>query len=99
MIALLSIFWLNACVSVEVAPAAQIENLPSSFTVPYRISDAGHLIVDISVNEHPSQPFIIDTGANVSAIYAPAADAMALVKADIILAIICHFARSPRHQK
>ena len=81
-VSLLSLFWLNACASVEVAPVTQIENLPGSFTVPYHISDAGHLIVDISINGRPAQPFIVDTGANVSAIYAAQAEAMELVKAE-----------------
>lgn len=76
------IFWLNACASVETAPVTQIENLPGSFTVPYHITDAGHLIVDISINGRPAQPFIVDTGANVSAVYAPYAEAMELVKTE-----------------
>jgi len=52
-----------------VTAPAQFKALPNAITLPYRISDAGHLIIDVAVNGQPAKPFIIDSGANGSAIY------------------------------
>jgi len=61
--------WLSACASGNFTSPRQLEAYPNAVSIPYRISDAGHLIVDVSVNGQSPQPFIIDSGANASAIY------------------------------
>ena len=47
--------------------------------MPFRDSEAGHFLIDVSVNDHEARPFILDTGANVSVIYEPAAKEIGLV--------------------
>jgi len=81
-LALIAMVWLSACASVQKTSIAQIENLPNTFSVPYRISDAGHMIVDVSINNGPTYPFIIDTGANISAVYAEYVETMNLTASD-----------------
>jgi len=60
---------LSACATQPITSTAQLEAYPNAITVPYRISEAGHLIIDIAVNGHPAKPFIIDSGANITAVY------------------------------
>lgn len=55
--------------SIDVAPAGNIESLPEAVTVPYRLSSSGLYLIDISVNGRPAQPFSLDTGATASVIY------------------------------
>jgi len=46
--------------------------------VPYQISPAGRIILQVAINENEPQPFILDTGANVSVIYDNYSDKMGL---------------------
>jgi len=78
---------LAACATRPIAPVGDFETLPDAFTVPYKISTAGHLMVDISVNGGPAQPFIIDTGANTSAIYEENIPALNLAPSDNSVAV------------
>ena len=78
---------LSACAIGPVAPIKNIETNSEGFSVPYRISDAGHFLIDVSVNENAPQAFILDTGANVSAIYEPAAEAMGLIAGDGLVSV------------
>ena len=78
---------LSACVSTPITPLANIQSLPDGFTVPYQISEAGHFLIDVSVNENAPQAFILDTGANVSAIYEPAAKAIGLIAGDGLVSV------------
>ena len=68
----------SACATTPVSSISTLQSIENGFSVPYRTSDAGHFLIDVSVNENEPQPFILDTGANVSAIYEPAANAMGL---------------------
>jgi len=61
--------WLTACATKPAAPTANIETLPQAISVPYRLSSSGRFIIDIAVNNEPPRPFVIDTGATISAIY------------------------------
>lgn len=62
-------FVLTACVTAPPTAPDSVQALPRTITVPYRISDAGHLLVNLSVNGQDNQAFIIDSGATISAIY------------------------------
>jgi len=64
----LSVF-LSACATGPITLPTQLEAHPQAITIPYRISEAGLIIVDMSVNGHAAKPFIIDSGANATAIY------------------------------
>ena len=55
--------------------------------MPFRDSEAGHFLIDVSVNDHEARPFILDTGANVSAIYEPAAKAMDLIAGEGMVSV------------
>ena len=68
--------WLTACATKQAAPTANIETLPQAISVPYRLSSSGRFILDIAVNNGPPRPFVIDTGATVSAIYDKYTDTM-----------------------
>jgi len=60
---------LQACATGPITPPTQLEAHPQAITIPYRISEAGHIIIDMSVNGHAAKPFIIDSGANTTAVY------------------------------
>lgn len=60
---------LSACATKPSASPLRIESHPKAITVPYSVSEAGHLIVDVAVNGRTAKPFIIDSGANISAVY------------------------------
>lgn len=62
-------FILAGCATASLTPPTQFQSLPQAITVPYVVSKAGHLTVDLSVNGQDEQSFIIDSGATVSAIY------------------------------
>jgi len=64
----LSVF-LSACATTSITPPSQIESHPRAITIPYKVSEAGHLIIDVAVNGRTARPFIIDSGANASAVY------------------------------
>lgn len=70
---LVASLFLSACATTEITPIASIQSINGGFNVPYRVSDAGHFLVDVSINESERRPFILDTGANVSVIYEPTA--------------------------
>ena len=78
---------LSACASTAITSISTLQSINDGFSVPYRISDAGHFLIDVSVNENVPRPFILDTGANVSAIYEPAAKALGLVASDKMIAV------------
>ena len=78
---------LSACASTTVTPISTLQSINDGFSVPYRISDAGHFLIDVSVNENAPRPFILDTGANVSAIYEPAAEAIGLIAGDGLVSV------------
>ena len=78
---------LSACAIGPVAPIKNIETNSEGFSVPYRISDAGHFLIDVSVNDNAPQAFILDTGANVSAIYESAAKAMDLIAGEGMVSV------------
>ena len=56
---------LSACATGAITPIKNIETQSEGFSVTYRVSDAGHFLIDVSVNENAPQAFILDTGANV----------------------------------
>jgi len=72
---LVYIFWavssanLIGCTTNPVAPAMTIESNPNAVTVPYRLSSAGRIVIDVAVNGTEPQPFVLDTGASVSVLY------------------------------
>ena len=78
---------LSACASTTVTPISTLQSINDGFSVPYRISDAGHFLIDVSVNENAPRSFILDTGANVSAIYEPAAKAMGLIAGEGMISV------------
>ena len=78
---------LSACSPTTVTPISSLQFQPDGFIVPYRVSDAGHFLIDVSVNENAPQAFILDTGANVSAIYEPAAKAMDLIAGEGMVSV------------
>jgi len=86
IIGCLSLFLAN-CATGPATPIQNIESQPGGYSLPYHISEAGHFLIDVSVNENEPQPFILDTGANVSAIYEPAAEAMGLNASDQMVAV------------
>jgi len=59
----------TACSPLPVSSPTDIEMLRGAISAPYRISESGRFILDISVDGRPAQPFAVDTGATVSAIY------------------------------
>jgi hypothetical protein len=71
----MSIF-LVGCATSRIAPVSQLETLAGAVTVPYRISESGRLLVDVSINGAPTSPLSIDTGATVSVIYSDFAKAL-----------------------
>ncbi len=71
-------FALAGCaISPPVSPD-RLSARPGAVTVPYRISDAGHLIMDIRINGLPPKPFLVDTGASISAVYTDYAPSLGL---------------------
>ena len=46
-----------------------IESDPNAVTVPYRLSSAGRIVIDVGVNGAEPEPFVVDTGASVSVLY------------------------------
>ncbi len=60
---------LGGCVSNPVAPITAIETNPDAVSVPYRLSSAGRIVIDVAVNDSEAQPFVLDTGASVSVLY------------------------------
>lgn len=64
-----SSLYLIGCSTISVAPAMTLEDHPEAITLPYRISSAGRILLDIAVNEDEARSFVLDTGATVSAIY------------------------------
>ena len=78
---------LSACASTTVTSISTLQSINDGFSVPYRISDAGHFLIDVSVNENAPRSFILDTGANVSAIYEPAAKAMGLIAGEGMISV------------
>lgn len=73
---------LTACQTIPIATPADIESAPTAVTVPYRLSSAGRMIVDISVNNASPAPFVIDTGATMSVIYDAEASQRGLIPTD-----------------
>ena len=68
LVTVMSLF-LTACATKPIAPVSQIESLAGAVTVPYRISESGRLLIDVSINGAPARPLSLDTGATVSVIY------------------------------
>ncbi len=66
----------------ETLSPASIDARYAEVTVPYRISDAGHFLIDVSVNNASAEPFIIDSGATISALYAATAEKAGLIADD-----------------
>ena len=60
------------------APASGIAALPGAVTVPYRISETGRFLLDVSINDAPPRPFSVDTGATISVIYGDHAESSGL---------------------
>jgi len=58
-----------SCATNPVAPVMIIETDPDAVTVPYRLSSAGRIVIDVVVNGAKPQPFVLDTGASVSVLY------------------------------
>ena len=69
-------FCMAACASL---PPDAVQERFSAASVPYHISQAGHFIIDVSVNGDTPLPFIIDSGATVSVLYADIAEAAGLI--------------------
>lgn len=69
---------LIGCSTTAVSPEVTVEAHPDAITMPYRISSAGRILLDISVNENEPQAFVLDTGANVSVIYDSYSEAIGL---------------------
>lgn len=65
----MSSVYVSGCATNSVAPTTVIETNPDAVTVPYRLSSAGRIIIDVAVNETEPQPFVLDTGASVSVFY------------------------------
>ena len=84
---LVASLFLSACATTEITPIASIQSINGGFNVPYRVSDAGHFLVDVSINESERRPFILDTGANVSVIYEPTATEMDLLVEGGVVAV------------
>ena len=78
----LTSFILVGCATPRVAPVVDIENTPGAFSVPYRISSSGRILLDVSVNAADSQPLALDTGATLSVLYGDFADAIDLQVSD-----------------
>ena len=57
---------LSACATRPVAPVSGIAGLAEAVTVPYRISESGRFLIDVSINDGRQRPFSVDTGATVS---------------------------------
>ena len=74
----LTSFILASCETSRIAPIADIENTPGAFSVPYRISSAGRILLDVSVNEAEARPLALDTGATISVLYGSFAEAVNL---------------------
>ncbi|MEP4051462.1 MAG: aspartyl protease family protein [Litorimonas sp.] len=66
---LLIAFFLTGCATSQISPASNIETADGAFSVPYRISSSGRFLIDVSINDGPSRPLSVDTGATVSVIY------------------------------
>lgn len=66
---LLIAVFLTGCVTSQISPVSNIETTAGAFSVPYRISSSGRFLIDVSVNDGPSRPLSVDTGATVSVIY------------------------------
>ena len=75
-------FILVGCATPRVAPVVDIENTPGAFSVPYRISSSGRILLDISVNAADSRPLALDTGATLSVLYGDFAEAIDLQVSD-----------------
>jgi len=69
MLVTFSVIFLGACATNSVSPTWTIESDPNAVTVPYRLSSAGRIVIDVAVNETEPQPFVLDTGASVSVLY------------------------------
>ena len=67
---------LAACATL---PPAAVQERFNAASVPYRISQAGHFIIDVSINGDTALPFIIDSGATVSVLYADTAETAGLI--------------------
>jgi hypothetical protein len=76
-----------ACATYTPTAPDQLELMPGAVTIPYKISDAGHLILNIRVNGTDAKPFLLDSGANTSAIYDEHASSMGLVPIDKKVAV------------
>lgn len=68
----------SGCSTTAITQPATLQLHPNAVTVPYRLSPAGRIVLDVAVNENAPQPFILDTGANVSVIYDDVSDEMEL---------------------
>ena len=77
----------SACATTPVSSISTLQSIENGFSVPFRDSEAGHFLIDVSVNDHEARPFILDTGANVSAIYEPAANPMGLSAGEEMVAV------------
>ncbi len=66
------------CASFRGAPTATIEQTPGAFSLPYRLSSAGRILLDVSIDGEAARPLALDTGATVSVLYGSYAEAIGL---------------------
>lgn len=75
-------FILASCATQRIAPVADIENTPGAFSLPYGVSSAGRILLDVSINEAEARPLALDTGATISVLYGNFAEAVNLEVSD-----------------
>ena len=75
-------FILAGCATQRIAPVADIENTSGAFSLPYRISYAGRILLDVSINEAEARPLALDTGATISVLYGNFAETVNLEVSD-----------------
>jgi len=83
---LTAVFFQAACATQNISPS-QLEAHPNAITVPYRLSEAGHLLIDVAVNGREPIGFIIDSGANGSAVYDSHLEDFGLTTTDNLTAV------------
>ena len=66
---------LAGCVTSRAAPVSNIEAMPGTISVPYRISSSGRILIDVSINGGAARPLSVDTGASISVLYSDYAQA------------------------
>lgn len=69
---------LTSCATTAALSPTAFESHPNAVTVPYRISSAGRIVLDVAINDNEPKPFVLDTGANVSVIYEGFSEGMGL---------------------